>query len=166
MTDALFLADFDDAVAPGARVVVEGEEAHHAAVKRLTVGEWADMLGRFRHALAAGAIYDRELVQLVEPLGGVLEAFQRRSSRSQAWRVEGDGGDHTAVRVPGSGGATDGFEHPYPASPHRRWSAAGVRVRAPDDPAEGRGRRPDDEARHPGPDGRLSATPDPPGAPA
>ena len=39
MTDALFLADFDDAVAPGARVVVEGEEAHHAAVKRLTVGE-------------------------------------------------------------------------------------------------------------------------------
>lgn len=52
--------------------------------KRLTVGEWADMLGRFRHALAAGAIYDRELVQLVEPLGGVLEAFQRRSSRSQA----------------------------------------------------------------------------------
>ena len=43
--------------------------------KRLTVGEWADMLGSFRHALAAGAIYDRELVQLVEPLGGVLESF-------------------------------------------------------------------------------------------
>ena len=39
MTDALFLADFDDAVAPGARVVVEGEEAHHAAVNRLTVWE-------------------------------------------------------------------------------------------------------------------------------
>ena len=41
--------------------------------KRLTGGKWADLLGRFRHALAAGAIYDRELVQLVEPLGGVLE---------------------------------------------------------------------------------------------
>ncbi|HMQ66782.1 MAG TPA: 16S rRNA (uracil(1498)-N(3))-methyltransferase [Arachnia sp.] len=39
MTDPLFLADFDETVAPGARVVVEGEEAHHAAVKRLTVGE-------------------------------------------------------------------------------------------------------------------------------
>lgn len=40
--------------------------------------------------LAAGAIYERELVQLVEPLGGVLEAFQRRSRRTQAmadgWR--------------------------------------------------------------------------------
>ena len=62
-----------------------GREAGPTSVsKRLTVGEWADTLGRFRHALAAGAIYDRELVQLVEPLGGVLEAFQRRSSRSQA----------------------------------------------------------------------------------
>ncbi len=62
-----------------------GPEAEPTSVsKRLTVGEWADVLGRFRHALAAGAIYDRELVQLVEPLGGVLEAFQRRSSRSQA----------------------------------------------------------------------------------
>jgi 16S rRNA (uracil1498-N3)-methyltransferase len=39
VTDALFLADFDEKVAPGAWVVVEGEEAHHAAVKRLAVGE-------------------------------------------------------------------------------------------------------------------------------
>lgn len=64
---------------------VVGPTAEPASVpKRLTVGEWADTLGRFRHALAAGAIYDRELVELVEPLGGVLEAFQRRSSRTQA----------------------------------------------------------------------------------
>ncbi|MBK7820561.1 MAG: 16S rRNA (uracil(1498)-N(3))-methyltransferase [Tessaracoccus sp.] len=39
MTDPLFLADFDEDVAPGARVVVDGEEAHHAAVKRLAAGE-------------------------------------------------------------------------------------------------------------------------------
>ncbi len=45
--------------------------------KRLTVGEWADLLGRFRQALAAGAIYDRELVQLVEPLGSTRTLRRR-----------------------------------------------------------------------------------------
>lgn len=40
MTDPLFLAELDGDLAPGGRVVVTGEEAHHAvAVKRITVGE-------------------------------------------------------------------------------------------------------------------------------
>lgn len=55
-----------------------GREAGPTSVsKRLTVGEWADTLGRFRHALAAGAIYDRELVQLVEPLGSTRTLRRR-----------------------------------------------------------------------------------------
>ena len=40
MTDPLFLAEFDDAVRPGALVVVAGDEAHHAvSVKRIARGE-------------------------------------------------------------------------------------------------------------------------------
>ncbi|MFD0867273.1 RsmE family RNA methyltransferase, partial [Tessaracoccus lubricantis] len=40
MTDPLFFADFDDTVRPGQRVVVTGDEAHHAvSVKRIAVGE-------------------------------------------------------------------------------------------------------------------------------
>ncbi|MFT3889807.1 MAG: 16S rRNA (uracil(1498)-N(3))-methyltransferase [Arachnia sp.] len=39
MTDPLFLAAFGPDARPGAQVTVEGEEAHHAAVKRLAVGE-------------------------------------------------------------------------------------------------------------------------------
>ena len=40
MTDPLFLAELDGDLAPGGRIVVTGEEAHHAvAVKRITVGE-------------------------------------------------------------------------------------------------------------------------------
>lgn len=39
MTDALFLAEFDDP-APGSRLVLSGDEAHHAVnVKRIAVGE-------------------------------------------------------------------------------------------------------------------------------
>lgn len=40
VTDPLFLTTFGDDVAPGGRVTVSGEEAHHAvAVKRIAVGE-------------------------------------------------------------------------------------------------------------------------------
>lgn len=40
MTDHLFLAEFDEGIAPGQRVVVTGAEAHHAtSVKRISVGE-------------------------------------------------------------------------------------------------------------------------------
>ncbi|MCG6566618.1 16S rRNA (uracil(1498)-N(3))-methyltransferase [Tessaracoccus sp. ZS01] len=40
MTDPLFLATFDDTVRPGQRVVVTGDEAHHAvSVRRILTGE-------------------------------------------------------------------------------------------------------------------------------
>ena len=52
-----------------------------AAPARRQVGEWAQVLVELRAALASGSLYDRELLKLVDPLNGVLEAFQRRSRR-------------------------------------------------------------------------------------
>lgn len=52
-----------------------------AALARRHVGEWARVLVELRAALASGSLYDRELMELVDPLNGVLEAFQRRSRR-------------------------------------------------------------------------------------
>lgn len=39
------------------------------------------VLFELRAALASGSLYDRELMELVDPLNGVLEAFQRRCRR-------------------------------------------------------------------------------------
>lgn len=52
-----------------------------AAPARRQVGEWMQVLVELRTALASGSLYDRELMELVGPLNGVLEAFQRRSRR-------------------------------------------------------------------------------------
>ena len=55
-----------------------GREAGPTSVsKRLTVGEWADTLGRFRHALAAGAIYDRELVSELYSTSGEYDLLAK-----------------------------------------------------------------------------------------
>ena len=71
MTDPLFLADFDEA-APGQRILLTGDEAHHAvAVKRITVGETV-MLCNGRGLAVRGPVVDtgrRELsVQVSEVL--------------------------------------------------------------------------------------------------
>ena len=52
-----------------------------AAPARRQVGEWTRVFVELRTALASGSLYDRELLELVDPLNGVLEAFQRRSLR-------------------------------------------------------------------------------------
>ncbi len=40
MTDPLFLVPFADDVSPGQRIELSGDEAHHATVKRIGVGEY------------------------------------------------------------------------------------------------------------------------------
>lgn len=51
------------------------------ALGRRQAEDWMAMLDDLRRALSTGAVYDREMTQLIEPLNGVLEAFQRRSRR-------------------------------------------------------------------------------------
>lgn len=54
---------------------------HAAQPSRRKVDEWVALLGELSRALATGSLYDREMLQLIQPLNGVIEAFERRSRR-------------------------------------------------------------------------------------
>ena len=51
------------------------------AAGRRTVQQWTDVPDDFSRAISSGAVYDRELAQLVDPINGVLLAFRRREVR-------------------------------------------------------------------------------------
>lgn len=72
MTDPLFLVEFDDAVRPGALIVVTGDEAHHAvSVKRIALGEGV-LLSNGAGLGARGTVTEVAKRQLTVEVGEVI----------------------------------------------------------------------------------------------
>lgn len=78
MTDPLFLVGFPDDVSPGQRIEFSGDEAHHAMVKRIGIGEYvlvANGTGVGVRGLVVHAARDEIIVEVEDVLAESSQAI-------------------------------------------------------------------------------------------